>query len=305
MYRPKRIALVISTWPELELYCPNWNGMQAGLRRMGIDFQVFSARPHLKVQPIIDYQPDLIIYGLMEILYNTKACEMLRHGCQDAKIVFWYGDYRDARNSAHQGNYAGLIDAMFVSNDAQSDYWKKRLRIPEVYYLPLGAEPLEKPAYNDKFNLDFVFVGGLNGKEPYAERAALVHRFVDEAQMQIISSYEPAMRAKVFKKMPEIYSSAKITLDVSHFTDVQGYTSNRFFVIPAFWGLPLTKRFPGCLDLYPEDTRAYFDTFEEAVTLKDHYLTHPKEADALRSRAHAHSFSHTYDKRFATMFSHL
>lgn len=305
MWTPKRIALVITTWPELELYCPNWNGMKAGLRRLGIPFAVFSARPRLNVQQIIDYQPDLIIYGLMEILYSRGTCEAIRHGCQDAKIVFWYGDYRDDRTAAHKGDYSGLIDAMFVSNDAQSDYWKKRLHIPEVYYLPLGAEPLTKPLYNPKFNLDFVFVGGINGKAPYADRALLIQRFVDEAKLQIISSYESNMRAKVFKKMPEIYSSAKVTLDVSHFTDIQGYTSNRFFVIPAFHGLPLTKRFPGCTDLYPEDTRAYFDTFDEAVKLKEHYLSHPKEAAALRKRAHAHSFSHSYDKRFATMFNKL
>jgi len=113
---------------------------------------------------------------------------------------------------------------------------------------------------------------------------------------------KPKLRATILKELPNLYYSAKISLDWSHFTYIQGYTSNRFWIITGSGGFALTKRFPGCTDFYPEGTRAYFDTPEEALELRDYYLSHPEEREKIRLAGYAHAIHHTYSNRFATMF---
>jgi hypothetical protein len=305
MNKPKRVALVAADYPELELYCPNFVGMQNGLRTLGIPFKFISARPTLDINEIIDYKPDLVVYCLMEILYNEMWVHDIRVKLPNAKIVFWYGDYRNKETGYFEGNFKNYIDAMFVSNDAQSDFWKEALKIPEVYYLPLGCTPIKEKRYNSKFDLPFVFIGCINTGRGFKQRANIVLDMLEKSELKIINSQQHPLRAKIFKAMPEIYSSAKVTLDISHFTDVQGYTSNRYFIIPAFYGLPLTKRFPGCEELYPSDVRVYWDTTEEALELKDYYINNPKEREKKVEQIHKWSFNHTYDKRWKTMFEKL
>jgi len=274
---PKKVALVLSDYPELEKYCPNFNGMRKGLEDLKIPYKFISARPELDPKEVYEYEPDLIVYGLVDILKELGKCRRIREACPNAKIVFWYGDYRDKRTGFLIGNYSRLIDVMFVSNDAQSEFWKQNLRISEVHYLPLGCTPIENPIINEKFNFPFVFVGGLNGTKAFITRMNYINEIKSKSELKIISSYEPSLRKKVFEAMPEIYSTAKVILDVSHFTDVKGYTSNRYFIIPAYYGLPLTKRFPGCEELYPSEIRPYFNTVEEALKIKDYYISHPEE----------------------------
>jgi hypothetical protein len=302
---PKRVALVLADYPELEKYCPNFNGMRKGLEDLKIDYKFISARPSFQPKDVYEYEPDLVVYGLIDILKEMGKCNEIRKQLPNAKIVFWYGDFRDKRTGFLQGNYSRLIDAMFVSNDAQSDFWKQNLHIPEVHYLPLGCTPIEKPIINTKFDFPFVFVGGLNGTRAFINRMNFVQEIMSKSELKIISSYEPKIRSKVFQAMPEIYSTAKVILDVSHFTDVRGYTSNRFFIIPAYYGLPITKRFPGCEELYPSEIRPYFDTIEEALALKDYYISHPKERLEKIKKLHEWSYNHTYDKRWLRMFELL
>jgi len=138
------------------------------------------------------------------------------------------------------------------------------------------------------------------------ERARTILRFISEGDLKIINSRKPDLRMKIFRAMPEIYSSSKVVLDISHLTDVQGYTSNRYFIIPAFYGLPITKRFPGCEELYPSDVRVYWDTFEEAIELKDYYyLTHEKERLKKVEQIHNYSFNHRYKNRWSKLLTLL
>lgn len=305
MKYPKKIALVLSDYPEMEKYCPNFLGMQQGLKDLKIPFKFFSARPNLDALSIIEYQPDFIVYGLIDILMSTGKCSEIRKALPNSKIVLWYGDYRDKQSGFLQGNYSKLVDAMFVSNDAQEEFWKRALHIDKVFFLPLGCTPIEKPEYNKKFDFPFIFIGGMNGSVPYVDRMLLVKEFMDRSELKIISSYEYNLRKKIYKVMPQLYSSSRVTLDISHYTNVQGYTSNRFFIIPAFYGLPITKRFPGCEELYPSSIRPYFDTIEEAIKLKDYYLLHPKERDEKVEILHKYSYKHSYTNRWNKMFELL
>lgn len=303
--KPKRVAIVGAYWPEYEKYCPNFVGMQIGLKDMGIEHRLFSCRPDLDIQEIIDYQPDLVVYGLLDMVKNYNARQIIRTALPDAKIVLWYGDLRNKATGQVSANLSE-IDAMFISNDAQHDYYKDLWNVKNIHFLPLGA-PLYTPIYKKKFDIDFLFVGATMVGRGFEHRAmeiqALRHsglRVVD-ARAQT----HPELRAKILRDLPSLYRSAKVTLDWSHFTDIQGYTSNRFWIITAAGGFALTKRWPGCTDFYPEGTRVYFDTAEEALELKEYYLNHPEEREVIRQKGYAHAIHHTYSNRFATMFSIL
>lgn len=303
MTQPNKVAIVGADWPEYERYCPNFTGMQIGLAEMGIEHKLFGCRPGLDIQGLIGYQPDLIIYGLLDMVKDRPARLRIREALPDAKIVMWYGDLRNNETGQVVADMSE-IDAMFISNDAQHDYYKTIWRVPECHFLPLGA-PLYSPVYKSKFDLDFIFIGATVSAKGFPERAEIMLNLIEKG-LTIIdapATTRPDLRAKILRDMPDLYRSAKVSLDWSHFTDIPGYTSNRFWIITASAGFALTKRWPGCTDFYPEGTRVYFDTVDEAVELKEYYLTHPEEREKIRLAGYAHAIHHTYSKRFATMFS--
>lgn len=302
--KPNRVAIIGADWPEYEKHCPNFTGMQQGLMEMGIDHQLFSCRPTFNVDGVIEYQPDFVIYGLLDMVKMYQERQKLRHALPNAKIVIWYGDLRNNDTGQIVANMSE-IDAMFISNDAQSEYYKAIWKVPNCHFLPLGAV-LYSPVYKKQFDLDFIFLGAtVTNKKGFPHRAESVLTLkrhglkIIDAPAQI----KPELRAKILRDMPDLYRSAKVSLDWSHFTDIPGYTSNRFWIITASGGFALTKRWPGCTTFYPEGTRAYFDTIEEALELKEYYLSHPEEREKIRQAGYAHAIHHTYSKRFAKMFS--
>lgn len=300
--QPSRVAIIGADWPEYEKHCPNFTGMQFGLAEMGIEHQLFSCRPVLNVDAVIAYQPDFIVYGLLDMVRAYEKRMQIRRALPDAKIVMWYGDLRNNETGQIAADMSE-IDAMFVSNDAQSAYYKAIWRAPSCHFLPLGS-PLYSPVYKSKYDLDFIFVGAVITGRGFLERAQIMLDLKQKG-LKIIDApaqTKPALRAKILADLPSLYRSAKISLDWSHFTDIPGYTSNRFWIITGSGGFALTKRWPGCTDFYPEGTRAYFDTPEEALELRDYYLSHPEEREKIRAAGHAHAIHHTYSKRFATMF---
>jgi len=305
MKKPKKIAIIGATWPEYERYCPNFTGMTKGLETLGIEHHLFTCRPQLDLDALLEYDPDLVVYGLIDMVRNRPLRLRIRESLPNAKIVMWYGDLRNKETGGQIERDVSEIDAMFVSNDAQEEYYKSRWKVPACHFLPLGSQIYE-PAYNPKFDFDFVFIGGLITGAGFLDRARMMWRFKEHG-LKVVDGpmRKPEMRAKVMKNMPQIYRSSKVVLDVSHFTDIRGYTSNRFWIITASGGFALTKRWPGCEDFYPEGTRAYFDTFEEALALRDLYLADPDARERIRKAGHEHAKNHTYDKRFIKMFKIL
>jgi hypothetical protein len=279
-------------------------GMKIGLKRLGIPYLFVSCRPTLNLDTVVDFQPDLIVYGLLDIVKNRGWRKEIRERLPNATIVLWYGDYRDGRMIQLDADCSEM-DAMFVSNDAQETHYKQKWNMKAVHFLPLGCEPSAKPVYNDGLSYPFVFLGGIIPTGLFHERAQEIEHFKIQDKLTVINSYDPELRGKIYRLMPAIYSSSKVALDISHFTNIKKYTSIRYWEIPAYFGFALTKRFPGCEQFYPEDTRVYFDTHNEAIEKKDYYLTHEKERVAMLTQAHELSYNHTYDKRFATMFSLL
>lgn len=274
------------------------------MERLGVPYLFISCRPTLEIGAVLAFQPDLVIYALRDMIAHPEWRQEIREKLPKAKIVMWYGDLRDDQTTQIDADCSEL-DAMFVSNDAQESFYKRKWKVPAVHYLPLGCEPIPKPKPNGMYNFPFVFIGGQFTEGAFQKRMGLIERFKTEAGLTLVNSFEPQTRSRIFQAMPAIYSSSKVSLDISHFTNIQGYTSIRFFEIPAFWGFALTKRFPGCEELYPEDTRVYFDTFDEAVEKKAYYLGHEKERTAMVAKAHKWSYNHTYDRRFLKMFELL
>lgn len=310
MKQPKRVVLVAADWPELEKFCPNFNGMRRGLERLGIPYRFITCRgPGSDFKPdidaIVDFEPELVVYCLRDMIKRKEWRKEIRERLPAVPIVMWYGDFRDESTWQDDADCSKHIDCMFISNDAQEQYYKVKWRMPRVEFLPLGCEPIAEPQFDAKFALPFIFVGGQITGGPFYKRAHDIGRYKAHDQLLILNSFEPMLRAKIMRAIPRIYSSAKVALDISHFTDKQGYTSNRYWVIPANFGFALTKRWPGCTDFYPEDSRVYFDTYEEAIEKKNYYLEHETERLAMIAKARKHVDRHSYDKRFRAMFEKI
>lgn len=302
---PDRVAIIGADWPVYEQFCPNFVGMQEGLHALDIEYKLFGCRPTLRIDRVIAYKPDLVIYGLVDVVKNPEWREKIRKGLPDAKIVMWYGDLRNAETGRQVSADMSEIDAMFVSNDEQSEYYKRLWKVPSCEFLPLGSPIYDRPV-NKQYVFDFVFIGGVITGAGFLDRARTMWRYRDNG-LRILDGDQrkPQLRAKIFKEMPTIYRSSKVVLDQSHFTNIKGYTSNRFWIITGSAGFALTKRWPGCEDFYPSGTRAYFDTFEESLKLRDFYLKNPEEREKIRLAGYEHARNHTYDKRFVKMFLSL
>lgn len=300
--KPNRVAIIGADWPEYEKYCPNFVGMQMGLAEMGIEHKLFSCRPNFNPFDVVDWNPDLIIYGLIDLTRQTEWRKILRNSLPKTKIVMWYGDMRNEETGQIRADMSE-IDAMFVSNAEQNQYYEDLWSVPKCHCLPLGS-PVWHPQIKDKFDLDFIFVGATLNHKGFENRTETMIKLQNEG-LRIIdapANINPKRRAEILKQLPSLYRSAKISLDWSHFTCIKGYTSNRFWIITGAGGFALTKRFPGCEDFYPKGTRVYFDTYEEALELRDYYLEHIEEREVIRKAGHKHAKLHTYRYRFNKMF---
>lgn len=302
---PKKIALIAADWPIYEKYCPNFVGMQDGLKKLKIEHRLFSCRPQLKVSDVIEYKPDFIIYALLDMVKHPEWREEIRAALPNTKIVMWYGDLRN--DATGQIKYdMSEIDMMFVSNNAQGEYYKRKWKVKDCKFLPLGAT-IHHVDYDPQYDFGFVFLGSKITGSAFMSRCQEIGLYQEKGLKLINGDAQrnPELRARILKIMPVIYRSSKICLDISHFTDIDGYTSNRFWNIGASGGVALTKRFPGCTKFYPEDSRIYFDTFEEAIAKKDFFMKHPERLEPIRKRALEVAKEHEYDKRFLEMFSHV
>lgn len=300
--KPKKIALILADYPSYEKYCPNFNGMKDGLDVLGITYKEFSCRPELDVGEVINYQPDFVLYGLPDMGLRPEWHRGIRVGLPKAKIVMWYGDWRG--NLEKKFDLSGL-DLLVCSNNVLDGFYEKMWNVKKVGYLPLGAT-IRKGEVKDKFKFPIVFVGAMKTQGIFAHRALRL-REIEEAKVGLKvlngdAKTEPNLREQIMKEIPSIYRSAAMVLDMSQFTSIKGYTSNRHWVIPACGGLAVSERYPQCGEFYPEGTRIYFDTVPEAVEKIKYYLSHPEEAEKIRLAGMECAKNHTYDKRWIQLF---
>lgn len=293
-----RIALVGAKQPIHETTCTHWSGLRKTLAKMPHEWQMFCCRYELDFeQHIIDYKPDLVIYGLIDMAEKQESREKIRKALPNAKIVFWYTDLRTPETGQITVDISATVDLFLMSNDGLKDFHKQHFgMVPE--YLPQAVYPIDKPDIIEEAKNDFIFVGGKIDCGGFEARMKLVTEIEEKYNLKVINGTTPDQRSSVYEAMPRLYSSATFSLDISHFWDVEKYTSNRYWVIPGFWGLPLTKRFPKHEELYPESVRIYWDTVEELGEKMDYYREHEDERlEMIRKGWQWTKDHHTYEHR--------
>jgi len=277
----------------------HWKGIRRAMEKLGIDYYeidlVYFNKEQV-IKEVRDYQPDLLIYGLTDVFYQNYYKEI--RDVVKGKIAFWYADYVDDKSrDVLDINLKKYIDYMFVSNDAQKDYWKQKIGV-EAHFIGQAGTPVDNIQFDPKYNYDVVYIG-LVSDDPLNLRGVLLKQMIEKTPITVINEREIGARMGVYREMPKIYGSAKICLDISYTWEAEKYTSNRYYVIASYGGFSLCKRFPGCEKLYPTGIgKIYYDTVDEFLELKDYYLAHPEERDIIRKKGLKHSRKyHSYTNR--------
>ncbi len=307
-------------------YSPDHEGVIQSLRNMKRrniidDYKIVDIHMHfINSKKIVDtvreFNPTMVIHGMTDSLTKGWAKD-IANAVPNTKQVMSMWDYRPM-----DLNYDGLwstwktsgdyLDLVTLSNKNQMEWWSNSFNTPVMYW-PHGCvvKPVSRSVEHE---YDCVFVGDRIDIAPYNERVKLIDTIQDELSRYGISitwinkdggDSDPERR-KVWKDLGKIYHSAKTVLDVSHFWDADGYASGRYFYTAGLGGCSISKRFPGCEELFPEGTKAYFDTPEEAAKLVAHYVNNKNDRERMKKRGKKHANKyHSYDVRFQELFKEL
>jgi spore maturation protein CgeB len=270
-----RIAFVGAQDRPHELACTHWSGIKSA--KTEHDVKVFCCRSGEGfVDDIIKWQPEILVYNLIDMALNEPARVKLRKELPNTKIVFWYTDCRTPETDQITVDISKTVDLFLVSNDGLKDFQAKHFGMTPQF-LPQAVTPIDAPVITKEASYDFLFIGGKINRGGFEKRMELITDLERNHGLTVLNGRTVNERAKLYKAMPRLYSSSTFTLDVSHFWHIPKYTSNRFWVIPGFWGFSLTKRFPQHEELYPEKVRVYWDTVEELMDIIDYYRHAEKE----------------------------
>jgi len=236
-------------------------GIRQGLENwIGLVVDPVLNQPERCVEMVREFNPDLIIHGNTDSL-NVNLGEMMRPHTKYQ--VFWMLDYQPRIDMYRWNEWkTGGYDAVFLSNKDQMKEWGEKFGCP-CYFLTHGCV-VQELVRDDRFQHKVLFVGTINGGGWYDER----HNFLEQIRpFDHITADDVEGRNKIWRDMPALYHTSDCVLDVSHSWTADGYASGRFFYTGGLGACSITKRFPGCEELYPEGTKAYFDTPEEAKEL--------------------------------------
>jgi hypothetical protein len=297
-------------------YSPDHAGIKQGLEELGLEYEIadpamIEKGPGDFRECIKDMSPDVIIHGMTDSLSNgwiPEAKFMFPNVIQ----VFSMWDYRP-----DYLNYDGLwdswaaknpgLDLITLSNRDQLPWWAEAFNV-ETMYWPHGCY-IGTPEFDKKYEYNTVFVGGRNESRPYDERVHLIDDINELSRVVWVNapgSDKDPDRIRVWKDLGKIYHSAKTVLDVSHFWDVDGYASGRYFYTAGLGACPISKKFPNCEELYPEGVKIYFDTAEEAADKIKFYIEHETARNMVKQAAYDWTKKyHTYKIRFEELFKKL
>ena len=169
-----RVAVVGSTYPSYELACPHWNGIRRGLEKLALPYRFLTSRVASDFNPNLcaeleEFNPDLIVYGLIDLIRQPELRTRIRERFPRATIVVWYCDLRDDATGQVEADCRGTVDAMFVTNNGQREFYQRKFNLDRVYFLPQACEPVDAPRIVDGLGFDFVFIGAKNFTPPFAE----------------------------------------------------------------------------------------------------------------------------------------
>lgn len=256
------------------------------------------------IKTLAHFKPDIIIHGNTDSLNQKLASQLVGLG----KQVFWMLDYQPSKEHYHFWNdwimEKNMYDAIFISNKDQISMWSEAFDCP-AYYLTHGCV-VQDLVVDEDHNYDLVFIGSHNNGNWYNDRYELIEKIKRDNKLTIINEHDVEGRNIIWSQMPAIYHSSKCVLDISHSWKAEGYASGRFFYTAGLGGCSITKRFPGCEDLYPKECKAYFDTPQEAKELIDFYQNNKKEREEMKRNAWMwNRDNHHYKLKFEEIISKL
>ena len=311
----RKLKVVVTCALDTEPYAIDHIGVKQGLEQLNIDYKIIDPIKYKidgMIQQIIEYDPDIVVH-YMDNSLTEGAPSKIAEKCE-CKQIFWEMDYRPLEHNIEQ-SYDGQwnnwkkecqhLDHIFLSNKGQLNNWKRFFGV-STSYLPHGCYVIDNPIYDKKFRYPCVFIGGMLEGKLYGTRKELVSKISQSIDVKIINATERDNRNKIWSDMPKIYHSSDVVLDISHFWDNPGYASGRYFYSAGLGGCSITKRFPDCEELYPEGTKIYFDTPEEAVESIKYYQKHDKERETVKLKAFKYNkIHHTFKLRFKEIFKIL
>lgn len=263
------------------------------------------------VDYIVGFKPDLILHGMTDSL-SRELPQALREKLPKALQVMSMWDYRP-QNMDYDGLWSTwkksgpFLDLITLSNKNQIQWWHEEFGKPVIYW-PHGCF-VQDVQYDESFHFPTVFLGARNEAYPYSERVELldkINRLVPFKWINEAGGDVDPDRRKVWQNLGKIYYSADTCLDVSHFWDAEGYASGRYFYSSGLGGCCISKRFPGCEELFPEGTKIYFDTAEEAADKLKFYLKNKEARDLVKTKGKAWANKyHNYTVRFNELFAYL
>lgn len=261
------------------------------------------------IETIVNGKPDLVIHGMTDSL-SQEWPRFVKERLPNVIQVMSMWDYRpDYMNYdgfwskwIESGRYLDLIT---LSNKNQLKWWAKDFGAKTMYW-PHGCV-VKSIEYDSQYEFDTVFVGSRNESTPYNERVKLIDAIDRLTPVKWVNEGggdSNSARIGIWKDLGKIYGSAKTTLDISHFWDADGYASGRYFYTSGLGGCAIAKRFPGCEELFPEGTKIYFDTPEEAMDKIKYYLNHNDEREKIKIKGKewANKY-HSYEVRFLELFN--
>ena len=280
------------------------------------DWQIVDCHQHHKdnksiVDTIKKFKPDMVLHGMTDSMSSGWIIEIGEAFPNIIQVQSMW-DYRPVNL-----NYDGLwdtwkksgpyLDLITLSNKSQMEWWSKDFGV-ETMYWP-HACVVKDVEFDEKYVFDTVFTGDRHLAEPYYNRV----KFIDE-----INKLTPITwinkgggdageeRAQIWKDLGKIFHSSKTVLDISHFWDEPGYASGRYFYTAGLGGCSISKRFSGCEELFPEGTKIYFDTPEEAAEKIKFYINNEQARNEVKIKGKKWANKwHTYDKRFKELFTKL
>lgn len=223
----------------------------------------------LLIEEVRQFQPQLLLLGHAEIV-TAATLAAIRDMLPDCKIAQWWVDPFSDFSVQHLREKMPYLNAFFATT--APSYVRKRITsvtLPPIYYLPniTDATVEDQRAFAaDHYDFDLLFIGA-----SVPERAALLEQLAQSAHYRC-GFYGFGGRQKLSgREFIATFGKSKMGLNLSRFTDIPLYSSDRIAQITGNGCLALTPRTPQMDILFNADEIVYYDNDEHCIALVEQY----------------------------------
>jgi spore maturation protein CgeB len=243
---------------------------------------IFLWNPDQILGQLKEFKPDLVFINKGDAMNDIKFIQSITSSYRTA---YWYGDWR---NSISEYVYAWASNAgvaFFNVDDKPLRFQLKQMGQKNIFTVHQGADPLTfKPLEDVEKKYDIGFGANFYGRRSF-ENSGLridVVRFLRDKGYNICVVGEgwpadiPCLPHKTPIELNKFYNECRITIGISHYTNVKYGVSNRLYQCMAV-GVPHVNWFtPGMNELFDNDK----DTGQTYIEVKN-YSELIKEIDKL------------------------